>query len=103
MPRFWTRVLHPFRHNNKKRDSIIRQQHLLENDTSNSKKTATTTPLFSYSLSSCLTESKIYGDDLVRMDILEHALEDNIETFFCTWNEVNLTKLDVSLIVLIIC
>ncbi|KAG2222266.1 hypothetical protein INT45_006945 [Circinella minor] len=88
MPRFWTRVLHSFRHNNKKRHSTFKHSHSPVDHTSNNSNEATTTDLsFDSSLSTCLTESKIYQDDLVKLDMLEHALQNNIDAFFCTWNE----------------
>ncbi|KAI8138005.1 hypothetical protein BJV82DRAFT_674137 [Fennellomyces sp. T-0311] len=71
MPRFWSRVLHRFRHHKKH----------------SSPATTDATPSLDYSLSSCLTESAIYREDLVKVDTLQLALQDGMEAFFCGWNE----------------
>ncbi|KAI9246223.1 hypothetical protein BDA99DRAFT_576636 [Phascolomyces articulosus] len=112
MPQFWSRVLHPFRHGNNKKQlgvttattnqqpqqsqepqqsqqSQQSQKPLLpDNSNNNNPNGSTTKPALCYSSPSCLIESEIYRDDLVKIDILENALEKNdMETFFCTWNE----------------
>lgn len=91
MSRLLTRVLHPWRtikrHHVKKQASEQQQQSF-----TNSSSTVIVAPSLSFSTSSCLTESQCYRDDLVHVDALQHALnqqhdKDGNEDFFCVWND----------------
>ncbi|KAI9496556.1 hypothetical protein BDB00DRAFT_124407 [Zychaea mexicana] len=113
MPRFWSRVLHPFRHHHI--DQHQNYKKLNDATTDNSKSHAVAgdgttivigatrqqqaplcsssgnaedaVPSLSYSSSSCLTESEVYREDLVKVEALHFAQSAKMETFFWTWNE----------------
>ncbi|KAI7886115.1 hypothetical protein K492DRAFT_190338 [Lichtheimia hyalospora FSU 10163] len=93
MSRLLTRVLHPWRtikrHHVKKHSSEQQQQQQLFTSASS---TVIVAPSLSFSTSSCLTDSQFYRDDLVHVDALQYALnqqqdKDTNEDFFCIWND----------------
>ena len=93
MSRLLTRVLHPWRtikrHHVKKHSSEQQQQ---QQSFTSASSTVIVAPSLSFSTSSYLTDSQFYRDDLVHVDALQYALnqqqdKDTNEDFFCIWND----------------